>query len=216
MRRLPRGLFCLAAGDTPRLTYQRLTVRLRQTDFDISGLLFISLDEWQGLGPDSPGGCQKFLRETVIGPLGIRDDHVVFFNALGNPEAACREVASKLRSWGPLTMAVLGIGRNGHLGFNEPGTSAEASVRPVVLDGTTREVGAKYFSGGSAPGLGLTLGLGDLLAAEEVLVIATGDAKRSVVRRALDPGSFPEVPAAVLHRHPRATLLADEAAGGPR
>jgi 6-phosphogluconolactonase/glucosamine-6-phosphate isomerase/deaminase len=216
IRRSPQGLFCLAAGDTPRLTYERLVYRLRQTRFDISGLRFVALDEWQGLGAHTPGGCQRFLRETVIGPLGVSDANVCFFDALGDPETSCRHVADRLRSWGPMTMAVLGIGRNGHLGFNEPGTSADSAVRPVVLEGITRDVGAKYFPDGQAPGLGLTLGLGDLLAAEEVLVLATGESKRDIVRRALDPESFPDVPAAVLHRHPHAVLLADEAASGLR
>src|SRR5262249_20574284 len=120
--------------------------------------------------------------------------------------------AARLREWGPLTMAVLGVGLNGHLGFNEPGTSADAAVRPVVLDAATVGVGSKYFPDGRAPGLGLTLGLADLLAARQALVLASGEAKRAIVGRALDPAGFPEVPAAVLHRHPRATLLVDAAA----
>jgi 6-phosphogluconolactonase/glucosamine-6-phosphate isomerase/deaminase len=212
MRRYPRGLFCLAAGDTPRATYKKLALRLVQTGFDTTGLRFVALDEWQGLAPDSPGSCQRFLRETLLDPLGIADGRAVFFDALGNPDEACRAVASRLREWGPLTMAVLGIGRNGHLGFNEPGTAADTTVRPVALESGTIEVGAKYFPDGRAPALGLTLGLGDLLAAQQVLVLAAGSSKRGIVRRALDPDSFPEVPAAVLHRHPRATLLADSAA----
>lgn len=214
MRRSPRGLFCLAAGDTPRATYERLVFRLKRSQAELSGLRFIALDEWQGLAPDSPGGCQSFLRETIIGPLGIAEANVVFFDALGDPGTACREVADRRRAWGPITLAVLGIGRNGHLGFNEPGTLAESTVRLVVLDSTTKRVGAKYFPDGRAPRLGLTLGLADLLTADEVLVLASGEAKRGIVRRALDPSSFPEVPAAVLHRHRHATLLADRAAFG--
>jgi 6-phosphogluconolactonase/glucosamine-6-phosphate isomerase/deaminase len=191
MRRFPRGLFCLAAGDTPRATYQALAKRLLETGFDTSGLRFVALDEWQGLTPDSPGGCRRFLHETLLGPLGIAADRTAFFDAQGDPDEACRAVAEQLRAWGPLTLAALGIGRNGHLGFNEPGTSADATVRPVVLDSTTVGVGAKYFPDGYAPGLGLTLGLGDLLKAREVLVLAAGQAKREIVRRALDPGTFP-------------------------
>jgi 6-phosphogluconolactonase/glucosamine-6-phosphate isomerase/deaminase len=214
MHRSPRGLFCLAAGDTPRPTYERLVQRLKQTRFDISGLRFVALDEWQGLGPESPGGCQRFLRETIVGPLGINEANVAFFDALADPEAACADIASRLRFWGPLTMAVLGIGLNGHLGFNEPGTRTDSTVRPVTLDATTRNVGTKYFPDGRAPGLGLTLGLGDLLAAAEVLVLAAGEAKRSIAARALDPASFPEVPAAVLYRHPNARLFMDRGAAG--
>ncbi len=209
----PRGLFCLAAGDTPRLAYQRLTVRLRTEGFDASGLRFVALDEWRGLAPDAPGGCQKFLRDAVFDPLGVDPAQVAFFDAQAtDAEAECRRIDRWIQDCGPLVTAVLGIGMNGHLGFNEPGTPADSVTRPVDLDAVTQRVGTKYFAG-RAPSQGLTLGLGTLLAAREVILLATGSAKASIVRSALDPAQFPLVPAAVLNRHPRALFLVDEEAG---
>jgi len=210
----PEGLYCMAAGDTPRRTYVHLATLLKREGFDPSRLRFVALDEWRGLGPDSPGGCRAFLREALFGPLGIGADQIAFFDALApDPVEDCRRIDRWIADHGPLTTAVLGIGMNGHLGFNEPGTPADSPTRPVDLDATTQRVGAKYFPDGRVPVQGLTLGLDTLMKACHVVVLATGSAKAGIARAARNPGLFPEVPAAVLNRHPDARLFIDAVAG---
>jgi galactosamine-6-phosphate isomerase/glucosamine-6-phosphate deaminase len=211
----PRGLFCLAAGDTPKLTYEGTVARLKAEGFDPSGLKFVALDEWRGLTPDAPGGCRAFLWQTIFGPLGVNPSQVAFFDALA-PDAGeeCRRIDGWIAEHGPIAMAVLGVGMNGHLGFNEPGTGADSVTRPVELDATTRRVGAKYFPDGRAPSQGLTLGLATLLRAQAIEVLATGAAKSLIVAAALDAARFPDVPAAVLHRHGNVRFLVDSFAAG--
>jgi galactosamine-6-phosphate isomerase len=215
MRETPRGLFCLAAGDTPRGAYDILARRLREESVDTSECDFVGLDEWVGLSGGDQGGCRTFLDETLFGPLRISGSRVAFFDGKAQDlEGECARIDSRIEAGGPLDFVVLGIGMNGHLGFNEPGTPLGVNCHVVKLDATTRSIGSKYFHARESPGLGLTVGLGQLLAAKRILALASGGSKAGIVARSLREPPTLDVPSSALQGRPQVIVCLDEEAAG--
>jgi len=180
---------------------------------NVSEMRFVGLDEWIGLDGHDRGSCRALLNELLFGPLGIRMDRIAFFDAKSaDLPGECRKIDEWIADWGPIDLVVLGIGMNGHLGFNEPGTRAETLSHAMDLEEVTQSVGTKYFDSGTAPAGGLTIGLGQIMGAKRALLMASGEGKAGIVRRAFSSDSFPEIPASILLRHPRFSLLLDAAA----
>jgi len=208
-------LLCLAAGDTPRGAYERLVEREREDPVGLDRCTFVGLDEWRGLDGADPGSCRRFLNAVLFGPLRVREERIVFFDArASDPDAECRRVDSWLAAAGPITLSVLGIGMTGHLGMNEPGSPEDGGSFLAGLDPLTVSVGGKYFDGGPAPTEGYTLGMGQLMASRAVILLATGARKAPILRAALEGEVSARVPASLLRRHPCAFVYADALAAG--
>lgn len=133
IRRKPDAVICLATGATPLLTYHYLVEKIHQQQVDVSQLTFVKLDEWVDLPLTMPGTCETFLQQHIVQPLGLREDQLISFHSEEINETECERVTNLIARKGGLDLCVLGLGKNGHLGLNEPGESLQPPAISVNL-----------------------------------------------------------------------------------
>jgi glucosamine-6-phosphate deaminase len=201
---------CLATGSTPTPVYEAMTAR----PVSWSDAAVVLLDEWGDIPRDEPGSCDATLRRELLDHVDLPAASFRAIDAWADDlDAECAGVDAWLD--GGLDLAVLGVGTNGHLGMNEPGSPPDARTRRVALAEPTREGARRYFAGRiEPPTWGVTVGLRDLLAADEVWVLATGERKAGVVQASLHGPVATDVPASLVRRHPRLVWWLDEASAG--
>lgn len=212
VRSQPDALICLAAGDTQRKTLARVVAASQAESIDFSRIRWIGLDEWIGLAADYPGSCHHFLTENIFGRLGIRAEQIMFFQATAADLAAeCQRIDRYLDEQGPIDGLLLGLGRNGHLGMNEPGCDVRGRCQIVPLTLQTQSVGRKYFQPGQNPVLayGITLGMADLLRSRQILLQASGVNKAPIIDQALHGPVSPDIPASLLRPCTQAACFLD-------
>lgn len=209
----PDAVVCLASGDTPRLTFNLMTKKAADDKIDFSRCTFIGLDEWVGIPPENEGSCHYFLHHHVFGPLHISEDRIHLFDALAKDlQQECRQMDSIIAAKGGIDLILVGVGMNGHIGFNEPGVSPDHYAHVVELDEATRTVGQKYFRQHTSLNYGITLGLNHLLAAGKAIMIANGTKKADVIRKAMEEEITPSMPASIMRKHPNGFIMLDEGA----
>ncbi len=198
----------LAAGNTPLDCYRRIAA----THPALPGLHVFVLDEYLGVPASDPRTCSNLLRAEVAAPWGVTDDrfHTLPTGATHAARAIVEHESAIARRG--LDLAVLGVGRNGHVGFNEPGSEPVSQGRVVDLEPGSTDANRAWFSGDFAPSRGVTLGLATILGARRVAVLAFGEAKAAAVARMLDGRPALDSPASWLHSHADVTLFLDEAA----
>lgn len=212
----------LATGRTMEPVYGALRTRLAQLPARdrqalLDGWHSFNLDEYVGLAPADPGSFAAFMGRQLVLPLGLRPDRVRLPDGLAADAAAeARRYAAALAAAGGIGLQLLGLGLNGHVGFNEPPCPADATTRVVDLCPTTRRQNAPAFGGDPAavPPRAITLGMAEILAAERILLVVTGAAKAPVLARLLQEPPSPELPASWLQGHPAVTLVVDRGALG--
>lgn len=210
LRRKPDATICLASGDTPTQTYRVLKQLTEENALDWQRCTFVGLDEWVGLGPDDEGSCTFYLYRDLFLPLGIRPDQIRFFNAKASDLVLeCRLMDAFIAEHGGLDLLLVGIGMNGHIALNEPGTSFSLYSHVVELDEVTKAVGQKYFLEETVLTRGITLGLQHLMDAREVILLANGARKAAILRDALTGPVSEQLPASILQRHPNAHVWLD-------
>lgn len=204
----------LATGDTPMGMYRLVAERTRQGRLDVSRLTVFQLDGYLGLSLDDPRSLEAWCIRSALEPWGIPMNRFVRLpEDAVNPEAACRQYEATVESAGGLDVAVLGLGPNGHLGFNEPPSSADAPTRIVELTPESVASNARYWGGADkVPRYSITAGMNVLMQARHVLLLASGERKRAILRKVLNGPVTNEVPASHLQRHPSVIILADRAA----
>lgn len=208
-------LFCIASGDTPLATYAQLHLLRKSELLDTRNWQMIALDEWLGLGPEDPGSCADVIRTHFTTPLEIPADNSFFFNGKTTaPQQHCKDAQQFIADRGGIDLAILGLGMNGHIGLNEPGTAPDAGAHVMQLDTVTATVGQKYFQQPVELKQGITLGLGDLLKARKLLLLATGAKKADIVKKVLEEDPQLGIPATWLKTHPSFTFIIDQAAAG--
>lgn len=206
-------LICTASGHSPAGLYRELAREIRQQGADISSWRFVGLDEWAGMNDQDPGSCSYDLQELLFKPLGISKEQVCLFDGrAAEREAECRRVEDFLQASGGIEVAILGIGLNGHIGMNEPGTDPAARVHVSDIAPLTQQTGQKYFAAPQDLSLGLTLGLANLLEARQVYLLANGAHKAEIICQAITAAASPDLPAALLQQHPHATFYLDQEA----
>lgn len=210
VRREPRSVLGLATGSSPLPVYEHLARRGE----DFSGVTCFALDEYVGLAGEHPQSYRRFLLEHVARPLGIDPGRVrVPRGDADDLDAECAAFEEALGSAGGVDIQILGIGRNGHLAFNEPGSAFSSRTRPVRLTHDTRRANARFFaSAGGVPAEALTQGLGTIMEARHLLLLASGPGKAAALSRALEGPVTEAFPASVVQRHPAVTVLTDRAA----
>lgn len=209
----PQAVLCLAAGDTPKLTYALMAERAKQENVDFSRCTFIALDEWIGIPPGNEGSCRFFLETNIFKPLNISSSQIHLFDALtGNAAAECARMDKIVSEKGGIDLMVVGVGMNGHIGFNEPGVAFDKYSHVTDLDATTQSVGQKYFSQHTTLKHGITLGLNHLLEARKVILIASGVKKAGVMKEALEREVNNNMPASVVRIHSNSFVMIDEEA----
>ena len=202
----PDLLICLASGDTPSGAYAWLAGEPER----LAHARFIQLDEWAGLGAGDAASCAAYLEQTVQGPLAVPPGRWIGIRG-DAPDAVveCRRVEAALAEAGPIDLCILGLGLNGHLGLNEPAESFEPFCHVVALAEKSRR--HPMLAGTTAPvRQGLTLGLGDILRARQVLLLVSGAAKRAPMARLAERRVTPQLPASFLWLHADAVCLCDE------
>ena len=209
-----RLLFCLATGSTPVRTYELVAPKARKSPALFDPLRVLKLDEWLGLPASDPGTCEAYLQRRVIRPWGISQRHFVRFGTNPRqPDKECKRIEDWLARNGPIDLCVLGLGSNGHLGFNEPGRALCPAVHRARLSEETRAhkmVSHSAFT----PAYGLTLGMAEILQARQILLLVSGAHKRKPLHRLLQGEISTEFPASLLHLHARTTVLCDREASG--
>lgn len=177
--------------------------------------LSFNLDEYVGLAAEAPGSFHRAMREHLVQPLGLDPERVLLPDGQAiDPAAEAHRYAEQLAAAGGIGLQLLGLGLNGHVGFNEPPCDAELACRCVQLCETTRRANATAFGGDpdAVPGQAITLGLREILAARSILLVVTGAAKAPILRRLLDEPPSPQLPASWLLQHGDVTVVADRAA----
>jgi glucosamine-6-phosphate isomerase len=207
----PESVICLASGHSPQRTCEIFVQQVRQKKIDISRTTFIGLDEWMGISPEDPGSSQYFLKNNIINPLDLQKSNYHLFDVMApNLVEECAKMDKVITQRGGIDLMVVGIGLNGHIGFNEPGVSLSLTCHVAELDETTKHVGQKYFSEEKTLKDGITLGLSHLMHAKKVLLLANGTNKAAIVAKALKGEVSNMVPASILQTHANSLILLDQ------
>jgi glucosamine-6-phosphate deaminase len=210
LRARARLRLLLPTGKTPRTMYAALREHARRGALPTGSAQVFQLDEYVGLGPADQRSFAATLDRELAGIAEGRREHLD--GAAADPTAEARRY-QRLLDEAPVDLAVLGIGRDGHLAFNEPGTSARSGVHRLALHRSTIDAAAADFGGsGAVPREALTVGLRTLRASREVVVLATGEAKADAVRAMLEGPPDPDAPGSLLRDHPALTVICDAAA----
>jgi glucosamine-6-phosphate isomerase len=213
VKRKPDAVLCLAAGDTPRLTYEMVAKKAGSQKVDFSKVTFIGLDEWVGVSPENEGSCHYFLYNNLFTPLRISATQIHLFNALTDDlAAACKKMDTTVLQAGGIDLILVGIGMNGHIGFNEPGVSFDLYSHVIDLDENTQQVGQKYFREAVPLRKGITLGLQHFLEADTAILIANGIKKSGVIQKAVNGPLTNELPASIIQKHRNSLVMVDEEA----
>ena len=205
-----------ATGETPMGLYGELAAGRGAGTVRADGVTVFQLDEYLGLAPDDRRSLLSWMRRSFVEPLGVRDGLVVPLPTDGDLSRACAAFDRAIESQGGLDLAILGLGPNGHLGFNEPPSKPSSPTRVVELSAVTIEANARYWGGiEQVPPRAVTMGMRQLLAARTILLLVSGEGKRAITHRALEGPVGPEVPASLLREaDSEVTILLDRAAWG--
>jgi glucosamine-6-phosphate isomerase len=209
----PNALLCLAAGDTPMGAFAELIKMQAAGEVDLSSVYYAGLDEWVGLGPADTGSCHQVMHDHFYRPAKIHRSRVHVFNGLEDPATECAAMNAWLAKHNGLGLTLLGVGMNGHVGFNEPNGPDVSGAFIIPLDDTTKSVSVKYFDRPQPVSRGITIGLATLRAAREILVMASGAKKAPIIQSAFFSAPSPSIPASLLQGHPTLTLLLDHPPG---
>jgi glucosamine-6-phosphate deaminase len=211
--RRPGLVIGLPTGRTPLPLYAELVRLTRTEQVDWSEVRTFNLDEFVGLGAGDPGSYREFMQARLFAPLALRPEHIHFLNGrAADLDAECERYERAITDAGGLDMLVLGIGANGHIGFNEPGEALTARTHRVTLVERTRAANAMWFDGDRSrvPREALTMGMATILRARTIVLIATGETKTDAVRAMLYGRVTTQNPASFLQLHPQVSVLLDE------
>jgi len=209
----PTAVLCFATGDTPRLCYQLMVQKAKVAQIDFSAVSFVGLDEWVGIPPSNEGSCHFFLDNLVLRHLNFSSVNIHLFDGLSDDLIReCKKMDQFLREKGGVDLMLVGVGMNGHIGFNEPGISSHYYSHLVELEDTTTLVGQKYFKEETPLKQGITLGLKHLSEAKKVLMLANGFRKAPIIKKALEHGISDQMPASIIRTHPNSEVMLDEEA----
>lgn len=212
IRAKPDCILGLAAGATPLALYALLTAPER--GLDLSRVTLFSLDDYLGIDPDHSAGCGRILRDNFVGKAGFSPDRIHLMDGRPKSDVAshCAAFEALIRSCGGIDLQILGLGVNGHIGFNEPGSGLACRTRLVALSARTRRANAPGFAPAPVPPAALTMGIGTICEARRLLLLATGPAKAEAVRAMVEGPVTAKVPASALQLHPDAVVMLDDAA----
>ena len=210
----PDCVLGLATGSTPIGTYKVLIERCANGDLDFSQVKSINLDEYVGLSGDHDQSYRYFMNNNLFNHINIDKANTNVPNGLAEDvDAECQRYNDVINTLGPIDIQVLGMGHNGHIGFNEPDDHFPLETHKVDLAQSTIDANARFFaSADEVPRQALTMGIKTIMQAKKVLVVVSGKDKAEIVKKAFTGPVTPEVPASILQMHSDVILVADEAA----
>ena len=210
----PASVLGLATGGTMEAVYEKLIALHRAGRASFAGAQSFNLDEYVGLSGDHPCSYRRYMAEKLFDQIDIEPDaaHLPMGEA-ADAEAEAAHYEAAIVAAGDIDLQLLGLGLNGHIGFNEPTSSLSSITRLKTLERSTREANSRYFPDGEEPPrLAITMGIGTIMRAREVLLVATGAAKARAVAQVVEGPVSARWPGSVLQMHRRATLVLDRAA----
>lgn len=209
----PDSCLGLATGGSPLGTYKALIQKYKNGDLDFSQVKTVNLDEYCGLGKDNEQSYNYYMRENLFNHININFDNVNIPNGLEpDAEKECK-LYDDIIAKNPIDVQLLGIGTNGHIGFNEPSAEFKFASHHVQLAKATINANKKYFdSEEKVPKAAYTMGIGQIMLSRKILLIASGESKADILHEALFGPIIPQLPASVLQMHRDVTIIGDEAA----
>ena len=210
----PDCVLGLATGSTPIGLYKQLVEWFEKGDLDFSKVQTVNLDEYKGLNRENDQSYYYFMHDNLFNHINIPEENTHLPNGMEmDSEKECARYTKLIQSMGGVDLQLLGIGHNGHIGFNEPSESFDKEVHCVNLTQSTIEANKRFFaSADDVPKQAYTMGIKTIMQAKKILIVANGEGKADIVRDAFFGSITPQVPASVLQLHNDVTLVADEAA----
>lgn len=206
----------LATGSTPVRLYRELIRRHQEEGLSFANVVTFNLDEYYGLAGDHPESYRRFMQDQLFDHIDLKPENTHIPDGMVAREGvfkSCQAYEAAIAAAGGIDIQILGIGRSGHIGFNEPGSGPETLTRRVTLDSLTRRDAARDFLGAAnVPRHAITMGVGTILAAHQVFLLAWGEGKASILAKTVEGGQTDAVPATFLQRHDNCTFCVDRAA----
>ena len=199
LKEKPTSLICIAAGHSSLPLCEELIIRYQNKQVDFSQAYFIAMDEWLHMNCSIPGSCGDFLIKNFLSHVNFPQSNIRLFNGLAKDTTTeCLDVKNLIEKLGGFDIMILGMGMNGHLALNDPGTPFDSTVRISEIDKVTKSVGTKYFS--EAPQLtgGITIGLKEICNSKKIILIVFGDHKKEIIQKLISSPASPDLPASVL------------------
>ena len=210
----PSLVLGLPTGRTPIALYEELVRMTAGRKVDWSSATTFNLDEFVGVTPDHPGSYRQFMERHLFSHVNIPPDRINVLNGAADPAEECKRYERMIASAGGIDIQVLGIGTNGHIGFNEPGAELQSRTHLVTLKPESRRSNASLFGGevSAVPRQALSMGMATILQARALVLIANGQSKASCIERAVNGPLTTELPASFLQLHHDVDIILDEAA----
>ena len=203
-------LFCGATGDSPTGTYLALTEEYRKHPPLFSEFQLIKLDEWGGIANGGAGTCESYLQNHLIKPLNIPKKRYISFPSNSNDaNRECKLVSDRLEKEGPIDVCILGLGRNGHIAFNEPADFLNPCCHIADLTPSSLQHNMTLAMN-TQPTYGLTLGMADILSSKKIILLVTGNNKNKIFKQFLSQRITTQLPASFLWLHPDTICLIDK------
>ena len=208
----PNCVLGLATGSSPLGAYAKIIEKNKASEVDFSNVKSINLDEYVGLDGDHDQSYRYFMNNNLFKHINIDISNTYVPNGCASDiDAECKAYDELIASLGGIDLQLLGIGYDGHIGFNEPDTYFEKATHKVTLDDSTIEANSRFFATrDDVPKTAITMGMGGIMSAKKVLLIANGKGKRDIIERAFFGPITPEVPASILQLHPDLTVIYSE------
>lgn len=205
----------LPTGSTPLGMYKELVRMHKEEGLDFSKVTTFNLDEYVGLPKSHPESYHSFMWKNFFKHINIKEENIFIPDGtVEDIDAHCRWYEEKIRERGGIDLMILGIGRDGHIGFNEPGSSLASRTRIKTLMEVTRRDNARFFrSLEEVPKYAITMGIGTIMESKKILLLASGEAKREAVKKTVEGPITAMVPASMIQFHPKAIVVVDEEAG---
>ena len=208
----PDSVLGLATGSTPVGAYRKLIEKYQNGELDFSRIKSINLDEYKGLTAENENSYRYFMNEQLFNHININPANTHVPDGLKDSESACKEYDGIIEASGGIDLQLLGLGHNGHIGFNEPDTEFTKTTHCVDLSQSTIDANARFFvSAEEVPKKAYTMGIQSIMQAKKIVVMACGKDKHDIVKKAFYGPIVPSVPASVLQLHKDVILIGDEA-----
>ncbi|WP_141432227.1 glucosamine-6-phosphate deaminase [Bacillus sp. 03113] len=204
----------LATGGTPKGLYEILIEDHKKNGTSYKHITTFNLDEYVGLNKLDPNSYHYYMNDTLFHHLDIDVDHTHLpIGSAKNLELECQRYEQLIDEKGGVDLQILGIGRNGHIGFNEPGTSFQSLTHVVTLDESTRKANARYFSSiEEVPTHAITMGIASIMKSKEIFLLVSGEEKADAVHKLFNSEESEDFPASILKQHPCVTIIVDQKA----
>lgn len=211
----PKSVIGLATGSTPIGTYEELIRLYKEGIISFSEVITFNLDEYCGLESSDINSYCNFMKTKLFNHIDIKEENINIPNGVAEDvQRECEDYEKKIEKSGGVDIQLLGIGRNGHIGFNEPSSKFQSKTFLVNLDEDTINANSRFFNSiEDVPKQAISMGIKTIMSSKKILLLASGEEKAEILYRTIYGDIIPEIPASILQLHPDVTIITDEKAG---